>query len=216
MSVSDAHSAPARGRALSNGVWSTVLQWSRFGINALVFLLVARFLNLAEIGAFALAFAPVRFLQVLHKNGIADAIIIAERRREAEEALFGLSLLIAFACSAGLLGSAALSASTAPVAPMLVAFAAIPILYGLSAVPEGILRREMRIRALALRTLATQLIAGALTLAAAAAGFGAWSLAVFALVNAVLGSVISIVLAVGGPAPSHRVVASGLPRGTAA
>ena len=45
---------------MSVPAWSTLLQWSRLGVNAALFLIVARFLTLAEIGAFATAFAPVR------------------------------------------------------------------------------------------------------------------------------------------------------------
>ena len=44
-----------------HALWSAVLQFSRFGGNAVIFLAMARFLSLEEIGAFGLAYAPIRW-----------------------------------------------------------------------------------------------------------------------------------------------------------
>ena len=47
-------------RGVSTGLWAIALQWARLGSAALLLLLAARFLSLAEIGLFAVVFAPVR------------------------------------------------------------------------------------------------------------------------------------------------------------
>jgi len=191
-----------RGGGPSLGLWSVVLQWSRFGIAALVFLIIARWLDLAEIGAFAVAAAPLRFLQVAHRTGITDAVIVLRtgpNKSRNTDALFVWSLLVSFFSSGVLLFAANLtsefSTSAAEIAAMMTYLAAVPLLNGLAAVPEGILRRNLRIRALALRTLAVQLCAAVASVLAAAQGLGAWSLVLFLLVNGGLGAITAGVLA---------------------
>ena len=53
----------ANWERLKTIAWSGVLQWARVGINAVVFLILSRFLSLAELGAVAAAQAPVLVLQ---------------------------------------------------------------------------------------------------------------------------------------------------------
>jgi len=67
---------PQSSPRMSPRFWSFALQWSRVGINAGLFLIAARFLTLAEIGAFATVFAPIRLTQGLHKAGIGESVII--------------------------------------------------------------------------------------------------------------------------------------------
>lgn len=184
------------------GLWSAVLQWGRFGISALVFLIVIRWLSLAEIGAFAIAAAPLRFLQVVHRAGIADAAIIAQNGDAQDRdttALFALSLLAALALALTLLLGAGLarpySSADIPIAAMIAALALVPLLNGIAAVPEGLLRARLKIKALAIRTVALQTVAAAVTFWAAKQGAGPWSLVLFLLVNAALGAVTAAFMA---------------------
>jgi O-antigen/teichoic acid export membrane protein len=190
---------------MSLSAWSATLQWSRLGVNAALFLIVARYLNLAEIGAFAAAFAPVRLLQVVHKSGVIDAYIVSDRAVQSQNAFFALSAILGLIFTVTLALIALILPD--PVAPLLAALSPIPLFYGLSAIPEAALRADLRIRALALRTLFAQLLAAALALAALRAGWGAASLAVFALSNALTTSAVSMALA--------RVRPTALPTGAA-
>ena len=188
------------GHSRSHGFWATVLQWSRLGTNALVFLLMARFLSLAEIGAFATAIAPVRLLQVLHRTGIADSVIIAHRRGpDALNALFVWSVILGVAVTCLLVGAAPLidvmTGGDLSVGAMILVLSALPLLSGLAAVPEGLLRQRLAIKALALRTLASQIIAAAVCFAAAALGAGAWTLVLFALTNGTLAMALAVGMA---------------------
>jgi len=170
--------------------WSFVLQWSRVGINAALFLIATRFLSLAEIGAFATAFAPIRMTQGLHKAGICESVIILGRSQRRLDALFAVSVTSGLAV-AMLLAALAIILH----APTLLALSAIPLLNGLGAVSEGILRQSLRLRALALRTMASQLVAATLALGLLFHGAGLWALVAFALANATLTAALSLHLA---------------------
>lgn len=170
--------------------WAIVLQWSRLGISAAVFLLAARLLPLAEIGTFATAFALPRLLQVIHKSGITELRITADT---PDRPLWHLSLLLGLA-------AAGLCLSALPLLPPealghAAALALMPLLHGLAAPSEGALRRALKIRQLALRTCAAQGIAALVALAALAQGFGAGALTGFALIHALLSAGLSLALA---------------------
>ena len=170
--------------------WAILLQWSRLGLSAAIFLLAARLLPLAEIGAFATAFALPKLLQTLHKAGVCELRITAEA---PDRPIFLLSLATGLA--AALLCLAATAVLPADSRPHLLALTALPLLNALAAPSEGALRRALRLHALALRTLAAQGLAAGLTLFGLMQGWGAWSLTGFALANAGLNAAFSLVLA---------------------
>ncbi|MEP2029443.1 MAG: oligosaccharide flippase family protein [Paracoccaceae bacterium] len=184
------------------GFWSLLLQWGRFGIAAVVFLVIARWLSLAEIGAFAIAAAPVRFLQVVHRNGIGEAVILARNGSmpvRDTDALFALSLLAAVASISVLLMAVEavqrFGDAIQPVGPMMASLSLVALFNGISAVSEGLLRQRLRIKALAIRTLTVQVAAALAAICAARLGAGPWSLVLFLLLNAALGSVTALLLA---------------------
>lgn len=177
-------------------LWAIVLQWSRLGANALVFLWLARWLTLAELGAFAAAIAPARLLQPVFKAGLIDATVIAKRGRAATDTLFCIAVG-AGALSTLLLalGALALLQVTTPLPCLLaLALSPLPFLQSLAAVPEGLLKRRLDFRALALRTALSQAIAALATMVAAAHGAGPWALVLFVLLNAGLGTAITLSL----------------------
>ncbi|WP_176439233.1 oligosaccharide flippase family protein [Puniceibacterium sediminis] len=201
-----------KGQAL----WSVVLQFSRFGGNAVVFLVMARFLTIEQIGAFGMAYAPVRWLQVLHKTGISNSVVVTLRRKEgsaitdddpAFTALFWLSMAATLLMTVGIVMLAlvlgAVQRTDQPVDQMMLVLILVLVAFAVSSVPEGLLRKNMEIRALALRTLAVQFLSAGLAVILAFYGFGGWALVGFAVMNAVLSSVVSIAMAgwlpSGGP-----------------
>ncbi|SFO93743.1 oligosaccharide flippase family protein [Tranquillimonas alkanivorans] len=184
---------------MTPGAWSAVLQWSRAGAAAAVFLGLSRVLTLEQVGAFAAAAAPVRMAQVVHKAGVVEAVVLCRSPRR-RRALHGLSLFAgavlsgAFACAAMLLPP--------PVGPALMLLSPVPLLHGLGGVAEGTLRRDLRLRALALRAIAVQSVSAAVAFGAAATGRGDAALPLFLLCNAGLGSAAALALA--GPLPRLR------------
>jgi len=172
---------------MNTRIWSFILSWSRVGINAALFLAATRVLTLTEIGLFATAFAPIRLTQGLYKSGISDAVIVL-RRRHRLDALFALS------AGSGAILSAILATLGTLLSSLLLTLSIIPIINGLGAVSEGILRQRLALRVLALRTLAAQSIAAIIALWMLTTGWGVWALAAFALINATLTCALSITL----------------------
>ncbi len=160
---------------------------------AVVFLAAARLLPLAELGAFAAAIAAPRFLQNTTRAALSDMAVILPDRPGVRGALWVLAL------SGGALGSggAALLATLLPdpsVAPAR-ALAILPLVTAIAAIPEGALRRDLCLPALALRSVAVQIVAGGIALAALGAGWGQWALVGYALVAAILSALIAMQLA---------------------
>lgn len=193
-------------RGLSDTGWASAVQWARVGIGGIVFLIAARMLPLAEIGAFGAAAAPLRLLQVIHKGGIEDAAVITPPEdAPALAALHRVSILAGAAAALVTLALAPLLDSLTPganVALLATALAATSLAHGFAAVPDGVLRRAGRFRALALRSLLGQTAAAALGLAALALGAGVWSLVLFTLAQAAIAAVVALAMAGWPPGPS--------------
>jgi O-antigen/teichoic acid export membrane protein len=186
-------------RGISDAVWASAVQWARVGVGGVVFLIAARHLPLADIGAFGMAAAPLRFLQVIHKGGFEDAAVVCSPEdRSTLAALQHLSLSAGTAAMVIALLLAPLLALAAPGAGLgLIAASLAPVslAHGAGAVADGMLRRAGRFRALALRTFAGQLAAATLALAALASGGGIWSLVIFTLAQAVITAALAIAMA---------------------
>ncbi|WP_317056589.1 oligosaccharide flippase family protein [Roseovarius rhodophyticola] len=196
---------------MSTQLWSFGLQWSRVGINAALFLVATRFLTLAEIGLFATAFAPVRLSQGLHRAGISESVIVLGKYQTRLNALFALSCLsgVGLTFIFGVIGHFA-------AIPALIALSAIPLLNGISAVPEGLLRRGLRLRALALRTIFIQSLAAVIALGLLIYDLGIWALVSFAVINALGNCLLTAYLARWSPSgwPTFAKVVLLLPKVT--
>lgn len=183
------------GRLVSPAAWAFVLQVARVGGNAIVFLVAARLLPLEQIGLFALAFAPVRWAQSLHKAGVVDSAVATRPvSAAADSAHFWLAMAVSGLTVMGLgLAAVILSAlGNGPLAAMLLALCAVPVANGAACVPEAMLQRALRFRALALRTMVAQFLAGGLAITLALVGAGGWALIGFVLCSAVINAVICL------------------------
>ncbi|WP_339109698.1 oligosaccharide flippase family protein [Thioclava sp. GXIMD4216] len=196
---------------MSKALWSVVLQLSRLGGNVIFFLAMARLLPVADLGAFATALAVFRWSQVLHKGGIADAVVLTAPADAARlAALFwlaqaltvGIAVLALGLIGLAYLGVGALQDMQAQIATLLL----VPLFQGASAVQEAQLRQALRLRALALRTAAVQLLSGAGGFALYAMGGGVWSLVGFAVINAVASALLSWRMARWWPSDGPRLV----------
>ena len=187
-----------RRKVAQSGLWSVILQWSRFGLNTVIFLILARWLSLAEIGAFAIAFAPINLLQLVQRTGFAEVVVQGQTDRDSfmntifwMSAAFGCVMAMILFGLSFVIGPIVNSESSAA---YLTAMAIIPALIGLAAVPEGLLRQQLGMRTLAIRTTVSLTLAGILALLLGFVGYGGWALASFAIVNALLSSILVIVL----------------------
>ena len=175
--------------------WSFVLQWSRVGIGAFLFLIAARFLTLTEIGLFATAFASIRLTQGIHKAGVAETAILFAHRPERLGALFLLSVTIGLGLALSFVTLGWVFSQ-----PMLMGLSVLPLINGFSAVSDGLLRRRLEFRALALRSLVSQSAAASLALWLLFEGAGAWALVAFAGLNGILSGCLTLILAKWYPA----------------
>ena len=196
-------------RAARTGMWSVVLNWSRFGINTLVFLILARWLSLAEIGAFAIAFAPINLLQLVQRGGFSETVVQGPKTTGSfTDTIFWMSFgfgILMSGCIFGLsfvigpfLGSEASG-------PYLAAMSLIPALIGAAAVPEGLLRQRLEIRTLAIRTTTSLVIAGLIAIWLGYLGYGGWALTVFAIVNSMVSTVLVLMLVGWRPGGGPRL-----------
>ncbi|MEO9459476.1 MAG: oligosaccharide flippase family protein, partial [Lentilitoribacter sp.] len=117
--------------------WSVLLQWSRFGVSAFVFLTATRFLSLQEFGAFATAFAAIKLTQGFHKAGISETIVIKTTSTLRLNALFALASIFGIIFAGAYLTFATWFGIDRTFLPL----AIIPVFLGISATSDGLLRK---------------------------------------------------------------------------
>ncbi|HUG49090.1 MAG TPA: lipopolysaccharide biosynthesis protein [Candidatus Limnocylindria bacterium] len=199
-------SANLRRRTARATRWALIDNWGRQLLQLLVFVILARLLPPQDFGLVALAMVFVMLASLFVDQGMGDAII--QRRvleREHLDSAFWAALSMGAVLTAGgvvlaipiatLLGEPRLQ-------PVLQALSLAFLLTAVSAVPMGILRREMRFRSLALRTMFSIVGGGAAGVFLALAGYGVWALVVQQLLTAVLSAVALMVASPWRPRPN--------------
>jgi O-antigen/teichoic acid export membrane protein len=159
-------------------------------LRALVFLALARLIAPDDFGVVALAMVFVTTLQFLSGVGFSNAIIhLPELRKSHLDTALVVNLLIGLFLSAGLAGSAGFIAEWTgqhDLKPILLALAVMPVLTGVSMVPEGLLTRNMQFRTTSIRHLIACVISVVVALSLAWFGAGAWALVAQTLTEAVI------------------------------
>lgn len=188
---------------------------------------MARFASIEEIGAFAVAYAPVRWAEIFLKSGVPNTVVVVSSKddpensnylEQARSSLFYISLIYASLgfCIFMILSTIfpSIFGRELPIGSMLAAMAFIPIASALAAVPEGILQKDLKIRALALRTLIGQSVAAVFSLVYILNGGGAWALVSFVLINAILNPIIVLIVSRWRPIfrPSLTMMRTQFPR----
>lgn len=175
-----------RAAALRGTVWSAVQQVGDRGIRVPVYLVLARLLPPHAFGLIALAAAYIDFLQLIRNQGITAALIQREdlQPEHLDSAFWGNLLLgflvggLAFA-TAGPFAALAGQPDLEPIVRWLsIAF----LLAALSSVQDALLRRELRFKSLAVRSIVGQAVAGVIAITAAFRGLEVWSLVILLLV----------------------------------
>lgn len=166
-------------------LWSAVRNWApRIG-TIITFLVIARILEPAEIGAVVAAMAVIAFIELLTDAGLGDAVVQA--RRKSRATLTAVSL-VNLGLAIGIL--AALVAFAQPIAnalqspesaPYIRVLALVVPLNALGLVPVALLRRSFGFRRLAMRSMLATLISCTLGVSLVLTGFGAWSMVIQAL-----------------------------------
>jgi O-antigen/teichoic acid export membrane protein len=162
--------------------WTILRTGSDYILSFTVFAVLARKLGPEAFGLFALGVAFAEFGKILPAAGLTSAL---PRARQVTPAMadtvfwtsLGISVLVA-GTLAILSGPIAGLFDEPEVAPILAALGVILIISVAGATHIGLMTREFGHRALATRSVVSNVVGGAAALTAAWAGWGAWSLVV--------------------------------------
>jgi O-antigen/teichoic acid export membrane protein len=188
-------SAPLQRRVARGLKWTIAEQWGRQALGFIVFAVLANLLAVRDFGLVATAMVFVAFTSVFVDQGLGNAIV---QRRELTRSHIDTAFWAAMATGtlltlvgvvlaipiASLLGQPDL-------VPILQALSLIFVLTALASIQIALLQRELRFRSIATRSLLAVTAGGAVGLAMAYLGYGAWALVGQQLAGAVV-SVISI------------------------
>jgi O-antigen/teichoic acid export membrane protein len=176
-------------------IWTIIRTGSDYILSFAVFAVLARRLGPEAFGVFALAVAFAEFGKILPAAGLAAALPRARQVSPAmADTVFWTSLGVAVLV-AGLLallaGPIAALFHEPAVAPILIALGVILVVSVAGATHIALMLREFGHRAMATRSVVSNIVGGAAALAAAAAGWGAWSLVVQRGVTEVAGTAMA-------------------------
>lgn len=191
-------------KLLRGVAWSAVRGWGSRFINLAVFFVSARYLTPSDLGVFSLVAAYLLVMQVLGEGGLADYIVQRSGHDQKQDSAIFYSQL---ASSSAL---AALIVGLSPwLAPLLIKhpdaipifiFSAITIpLTAIIRVPEALMRKALRFKALAYRGLITSAVAGVVAMVMAYQGFGVWALVVKQIVEAIIDALLIFIASRWGP-----------------
>ncbi len=185
-----------RRRAVKGAGWTAVQVWGSRLVSTVVFLLLARLLEPRQFGVVALAAVFTAFLEVLVNMGFADALVQRadlddDHLQTAWWTSIGAATVIALATVAGA-GPLGQLTGEPRIVPVVRALALGFLLAAANTVPNALLRRRLRFRAIAVRFTVANLLSGAFAIALALAGAGVWALVAKSLVQTGIGLVLSL------------------------
>ena len=168
------------GRTLSGLKWAGLSAAAQAVASLAILAVLSRLLTPADFGVMALALVFVAVAQVLGHRSLGSAIV---QRHDLGARHVAAALTLSSAAGAVLAGALWLLApaigrllAEPAVAPALGALSLAIAISGLATVPEFLLRRQLRFRALAAAELSSQALGyGLVAIAMAAHGFGVWA-----------------------------------------
>ncbi|NTX29345.1 oligosaccharide flippase family protein [Burkholderia pyrrocinia] len=167
-------------RTVRSLAWALVQAWGGKLVTLVTYLLVARWLGPADVGLAAAVTLSLSLVLMIAEGGLGDALV--QRASLDDDDLewpFACSIGMAVVLAAALFvlaGRVETWLGVPGLAPYLrVACAFVPI-GSASAFQEGLYKRRLDFRTLAMRQLVSVSVAGAVAVALAIAGAGAWSL----------------------------------------
>jgi O-antigen/teichoic acid export membrane protein len=167
------------GRMAKGVMWSLLEKGGQQGISFLVFMVIARLVGPTEYGLANVCFVIFTIVNLLIL-AIVDGIVNLqieddERLSTLFWGVMGLGLGLSLLCVGGSV-PLAMAMDEPRLRDLILWFAVIPLLLALASVPSMILMKELDFRVYALRSLTASTIGGAVGIAAAFNGYGAYSL----------------------------------------
>jgi PST family polysaccharide transporter len=191
---------------LPQSAWAIIAQLFAQVFGLLVFAVLAPIIGPHAFGVVAMVLVFVGFWEAVPAVAATDALISI---RAPEPAHYSSVTLAGAALGIGV--GVAITAAAAPVAaafgdaqltPIMRTMAVLPFLQALAVAPTAAAQHEMRFAALTLRTIVSLLAGGAVGLALALRGYGAWALVWQALVQRSVAVAVLCALTRAGFAPT--------------
>jgi O-antigen/teichoic acid export membrane protein len=168
--------------------WSAVATYVDRAMRFVVFIVVSRLVGPAQFGMVLLSLMLVETLQVLLDTGLSKALVQQKEVSKPQlDTAFFVTMAVAIVTATCLLSGAPIVGNLVAepeATPLIRTLAAVPLINGAAQIHVAILQRELDFKALAARRVAPGLVAGAVAIMLAVAGFGAWALIAGALVRA--------------------------------
>ncbi len=175
-------------------IWTSLESISVSGVLFIVVILMARLLTPPQFGIVAIGLAVVTPMTAIVESLFYEAMIhLREVTDQHADMAFTVALGLGAAGSALCWGIGALLARLygLPELTMLTGAMGITLLFsGLGAVPVAMLRRDLRYRSLAIRSIFGRGLGAAIGLGSAAFGAGEWALVIQQIATAALGFVV--------------------------
>ena len=183
-----------RKKAIQGAKWSSIQQVVGQFVEFLVFVVIARILGPDEFGLVALAVVVISVVNPLVAQGLGSAIVQKDKLQEEHlNSVFWINLLVGLSLFLFISSTSTFWAqlfSQPLLAPVLAWLSISFLLASLKTVQEAVVRRELRFKELAVRTLTAKVISGVVGIAMAVNDYGVWSLVWRQLVN----SAVSVAL----------------------
>ena len=168
-------------RAGAHGaLWQGAAQAVAKAVVLVTTVLLARLLSPEEYGLVAFALVLMAYAEAIADAGVAQALVYLPRRAAFTRAALLLSVVSGCLLAVLVLAAAPAVADFfghADVAPLVRLLALSLLAASLGAVPEALLRRELRFPRLTTAMVIRAVVTGAVTIGLALDGWGAWSLA---------------------------------------
>ncbi|ABS05143.1 polysaccharide biosynthesis protein [Kineococcus radiotolerans SRS30216 = ATCC BAA-149] len=183
-----------RARSAVGVMWTAGQIWASRALSAAAFVVVGRQLEPSAFGLVALATGIIAVLTIISDSGLATYVIrrpvVDERTRSTA---FWTSLGLSIALAGALAACAPLLADAydqPELVPVLLWLSLNLLLAGANSLPNALMRRELRFKALAARATAATLVGSVTAIVAALAGAGVWSLVAQVLVGSLTNTVM--------------------------
>ena len=182
-------------KSATRGVaWTTAQSLVTRLSGVVVFLVLARLLAPAEFGLLAAAQVFIALATTFAEAGLTRTLV---QRPVLRAAHLDSALLLSVGSGVLLAGALALGApwiaklyDMPELVQVLAVLALVPLLNAVSSVPESILRRQLRFRAIALRSSLSVVLGGVIGVVLAASGAGVWALVAQACSQALVATIV--------------------------
>ena len=182
-------------KIVNGSIWSLIGNSSYQLSGLLIFIILSRILSPVDFGTAALAIVFIELCNVFVCYGLVEIVVrnINATDNSIENNAFIATLLLGIIISALLVALSPFFERyfDAPgLAISLQILSLVPVMQALSTVPEGILRREFKFKALAIRLLSSSIFSGSVAIFLAYKNFGFYSL----IIQKILSTAILLIL----------------------